>query len=177
MEASSTVKRQALPTLALLIGSTLPALAQSEICVSCSGPSATYRCTVEDAGQIEGRRFSKHALQLVCITELARQGGHQKCKVQKTSGGGCFGFPRTVSLANSFEALTAGSQAEPEPAATEVQPEPVEQAKEDAPPRTVEELARRTASVSKQKLEKTGDSVGNAVKKGLNCLASLFKSC
>lgn len=176
MEACAIVKRQALPILAILVGSTLPAFAQSEVCVTCSGPPATYRCRVEDSSQLEGRRLAKRALQLLCITELARQEGHEKCRVQRTSGDEpCFGFLRSVSIANSVDALTAGTQAEAEESAAE--PPPVKQAEDKGPPKTVEELARRTASGSKQQLDKTGDKVGNAVKKSWHCLTSLFKDC
>jgi hypothetical protein len=65
----------------------------------------------------------------------------------------------------------------------------------DGPPRTLEELARKsveqstdqlqsagktvkdTAKTAGQQIEKAGDAVGGAVKKTWTCLASLFTNC
>lgn len=171
------VKRQALFVLGLAMATAQPAAAASEVCVSCSGPPATYRCMVDDAEKLESYRGSKHILQLVCITELAKEGGHQQCRVQRTGADGCFGHARTVSLKSSVDALTqrAATEADQgpgdEPEAAPVAPQ------KPGPPKTVEELARRTTASSKDQIQKTGDSVGGAMKKGWNCLASLFKDC
>lgn len=47
----------------------------------------------------------------------------------------------------------------------------------DAPPRTVEELAKKAAESSKEGLEKAGTAVGDAAKKTWNCLTSLLSNC
>ena len=53
------------------------------------------------------------------------------------------------------------------------QPLADEQPKKSGPPKTVEELARRSADASKKQLKKTG----KAVEKGWSCLTSLFQDC
>jgi len=157
-----------------------PATFATEVCVTCSGPPANYRCTVDEASKIEGYRYGKKALQFICITELAREGGHEKCSVKRTGSDICVGQERTVSLKGSIQALSApmDTEAEAEPGSVTGAEQPVsDQPKKPEPPKTVEELARRTASASKEKLEKTGNTVGKAFKKGLGCIASLFQDC
>lgn len=173
------MKRQALPILGLAVATALPAAAAEEICVTCSGPPATYRCAVDEADKVESYRHAKRVLQLICITELAKEGGHQQCRVQRSGSEGCFGLPRTISLAASIDALTTRAEAEASKGVADEQPPalPEPPPKEAGPPKTVEELARRTASSSKEQLQKTGDTVGDAMKKGWGCLASLFKDC
>lgn len=171
------VRPQALSVLGLAMVTAMPAAAASEVCVSCSGPPATYRCTVDDAEKLEGYRGSKQVLQLVCITELAKEGGHQQCRVQRTGSEGCFGHGRTVSLKASIDGLAqrAATEATREPT-VEQEATPVTPPK-PGPPKTVEELARRTAASSRDQVQKTGDTVGSAMKKSWECLASLFKNC
>ena len=166
------MKRQALSVLLLTPALIAPATA-GEVCVTCSGPPAIYRCTVDDASRLEGYRHSKRILQIACITELARTGGHQQCRVQRTGSESCFGFRRTVSLADTLESLAARAENEPVEESAAEPPPAVSQQKESGPPRTVEELARRTADSSKEQLKKTG----KAVKQGWSCLTSLFQDC
>ncbi len=178
------MKRQALSAFGIVVAMAVtPVAAASEVCVTCSGPPAIYRCTVDEASRIEGYRHSKRVLQLACITELAREGGHEKCSVRRTSSDDiCFGQERQISIIGSLDALAERAQTEAEvegvpQALTGIEQPPPEQPKKAGPPKTVEELAQRTASASKEKLEKTGDSLGKAVKKGWGCLASLFQDC
>ncbi len=159
------------------MAATFPAAAADEVCVSCSGPPAVYRCTVDEAGKVESYRQAKRVLQLICITELAREGGHEQCRVRRSGAEGCIGLDRTVSLVTSLDALAARAETEAVEGAVDEPEITVDPPEKPGPPKTVEELARRTASASKKQLEKTGDSVGNAMKKGWGCLASLFKDC
>lgn len=171
------MNRQAFSALTLLLAFVLPAAAAEEVCVTCSAPSAIYRCTVDEASKLAGERYGKSVLQLACITELAKAGGHEQCRVLRTKSDTCFGFQRSVSLAGSLEGLTARAGA----AGTEIvdhpigEPQPLadEQPKKSGPPKTVEELARRSADASKKQLKKTG----KAVEKGWSCLTSLFQDC
>lgn len=172
-EACAIVNRQALSALALVPALTLPAAATGEVCVTCSGPPAIYRCTVDEASKIEGYRHGKRVMELACITELAKAGGHEQCRVRRTGSETCFGLERSVSLVGSLEALAARAETEViEEPVDEPQPL-VEKPNEPGPPKTVAELARRTADASKKQLEKTG----KAVKKGWGCLTSLFQDC
>lgn len=168
------MNRQAFSALALLLALVLPAAAAEEVCVACTAPSAIYRCTVDEAGKLEGHRFGKRVLQLACITELAKAGGHEQCLVKRTGSDSCFGFRRSVSLAASLDALAARAETEVvEEPIGEPEPVVVEKPKASGPPKTVEELARRTTDASKKQLKKTG----NAVEKGWSCLTSLFQDC
>ncbi|MCL4764691.1 MAG: hypothetical protein KJZ80_00480 [Hyphomicrobiaceae bacterium] len=167
--------RQAVIGLALAAAA-LPAAA-AEICVTCSGPPAVYRCTVEQASKVERYRHADRVLQLVCITELAAKQGHEKCRVRRSGSEDCIGLERTVSLTGSLEALATRLETEPVEVPADEPDTTAGPVAQPGPPKTVEELARRTASASKDQLQKTGSAVGSAVKKGWGCLASLFQDC
>ena len=166
---------------------TTPAQAQG-VCVICNEPEAVYRCQ-PDASAGGGLRVGDARLNLLCITELARAGGHASCSVRRQQTGNCDGLPRTVVIAPAPEVPIAGSGEAATP------PPPGKR----GPPDTVAEMAKRTADSSKEQLDKatgavgnvakktgdavgdaakkTGNLVGDAAKKSWNCLASLFKDC
>ena len=165
----------------------------ADVCVVCSAPDATYRCTVEQAGSIERYRNGDRVLQFMCISELARAGGHTKCRVSRDPSGFCAGEARTIGLSD-LEAALANTRANSPPDAENgpgAAPGPVQ----GGPPKTVEELARRTTEASSQqlkkagevvtdsassaaaRLEKAGDAIGGAVKNTWRCVTSFFKEC
>ena len=80
---------------------------------------------------------------------------------------------------------TPAAQAVPDANSSEhVKSETDASAAEEAPPRTVEEMAKRSLNKSKknleeagQSVEKAGSSVSDAAKKTWNCLTSLFSKC
>ena len=153
-------------------------LAQAqEACIVCAGPAASYRCSIKDSDKAPAFRGSDKVLQFVCVTELAKMGGHESCRVNRDFGTMCIGDPRQLDVTK------IGTQPEGAAAAAGTPQVPAKQAS-DGPPKTLEELARRTVATSKDGLsaaeesaKKAGDSVGGAVKKTWNCLASLFTSC
>jgi hypothetical protein len=167
--------------------------AAAEVCVMCSGPEETYRCTIDQAAKIERFRNSERVLQYLCIAELAKVGGHAKCRVSRDANDFCSGVVRTIRLTDLAAALPSSSDAPPHLTVDgpEAAPEPVE----PGPPKTVEELARRTTQVSSQQwkkagdavtgtaksagtqLERAGDAIGGAVRKTWLCLTSLFNDC
>lgn len=159
----------AILTILAVFGS--PAAAQ-DLCVQCDGPSAMYRCSIADidkAGSFPGRG---KAIEYVCLTQLARQGPHERCRLARNYGNVCLGDQRTVS----WEAPREGEPAEPPPAKAE--------RPSSEPPRTLAEVARNTVEGSKQAVKKTGeqieqagDAVGGAMKKTWNCLITLFQAC
>ena len=164
----------ALPLTVLVVTFAMALSAQAnEICVSCSGPPAVYRCTVDDADGVARYKGGDRILQFICTTELSKAGGHQKCRTRRGSAEPCIGMERTVSLSGPIDGIAA--QAESDQSGTiEAAPAPD---KSSAPPKTVEELARRTATASKDQLDKTGSAVGGAMKKSWNCMISLFQDC
>jgi hypothetical protein len=168
-------------------------VAAAETCVVCTTPPATYRCTIEGAERVAQFRGSDRVLQYVCITELAKLGGHASCSVGRKSADICTG---ELKVLQAGDALAAAESAIGEPGprpglAQSAQPGPPA----DGPPRTLEELARKsveqsadqlqsagktvkdTAKTAGQQIEKAGDAVGGAVKKTWTCLASLFTNC
>lgn len=168
--------RQASTGLVLAAAAALPAAA-AEVCVTCTDPPAVYRCTVDQASKVEGTRHADRVMQLVCITDLAAQGGHRKCRVRRSGPESCIGLERSVTLAGSLEALAARVESEAVETPADETDAAADVPAKAGPPKTVEELARRTADASKEQLQKTGSAVGSAVKKGWGCLASLFKDC
>lgn len=168
--------RRFLGALLVLAGMILPALAQ-ETCIQCDGPSALYRCVIQDsdkAGQFKGRG---KAVEFLCVTELARLGRHERCRAARDFGNVCLGDQRILSWSGARdgegEVVGAG------PADVEKRP-----TAGNEPPRTLVEAARNTVEQSKTVAKKTGESieqageaVGGAVKKTWTCLVTLFSSC
>lgn len=178
-----------LPLAGLALAGTAAA---QEYCVQCNGPAATYACTVKDSDRLGKFRGSDRVLQYVCITELARIGGHESCRARR-DGGACPGEARVIDFKQPTPGELAGLPQAPEPASTAPGTPSVDP--QQGPPQTLEELARRTVTSSKEQIdaagqkvsktaksagegiESTGKAVGGAFKKTWDCLASLFKSC
>ena len=143
-----------------------------DFCVVCATPAGVYRCVPEGAGP--GQSAS---LKLLCITTLAREGGHEVCSVRSGAAVDCDGPTRQVSAASDAAPATeAQAPVVPdrkpvEPAASTRSPAKTE------PPKTVEEAVRRAAKSTGEGVGEAGSAVGNAAKKTWNCLTSLFKSC
>ncbi len=157
--------------------------AAQQACVVCTGPDATYRCSIEKSADKLARfgAAGDKALSLVCAKELAKQGGHEKCAARRNSdGAACEGSVRELPLASVIDAFIQSPPA-PAPATPEqtaaVDPAPAVPVKAapatEAPPRTVLELAERTGEQSKQQLKK----VGTAAERTWECIASLFSRC
>ena len=156
-----------------------PALA-AEICVSCSGPTAIYRCSADPSSGLDGHRYGDRILRFACIAELSKLGNHEKCRARKGASEPCIGAEHIVTLSGSIDAMASKATAAEPRDAENIAPDAAAaaEAKGDAgPPKTMEELARRTAAASKEQLGKTGDTLGGAMKKSWNCFASLFKDC
>lgn len=185
--------RTALPMLALC--GLAAAASAEEYCVTCMEPDAKYRCVVE-GGASPAAETSQG--QLLCITELARSGGHVSCSVGAATSGPCIGDVRTVMFPNPAEVAapplaagppTAASRdAEPPPAPAAADASQTPQPQTKGPPQTVEQLAKETLQASGKGLKQAGEAVGNtaksagnavgnAVKKTWTCLSSLFGDC
>jgi hypothetical protein len=176
-----------------------------EYCVTCTEPAAKYRCIV---GGAPSPTPHTERGQLLCITKLAKSGGHLSCSVGAATSGPCEGDVRTVMFPNTPEPAAPPIIAAPPasgPSAAETAPgasagvpnEP--QAPQPGPPKTVEELAKKSVQASGEGLKKagkavtdtaqsagnavgtavkkTGSAVGGAVKKTWTCLSSFFGDC
>jgi hypothetical protein len=149
--------------------------AAGQICVDCAEPAATYRCLFAD-DELAALKLPQTAAQVVCMTELAKQGGHRFCRVsQSQTAGICSGQDRIVGLnARGTGIATTTPPADAGAAPADIKP----------PPATLSDLAKETAKSSgdglkaagnaiKSGAEKVGDGVGHAV----DCVISLFKRC
>ena len=174
--------------LAPLVFCGLASLASAqEYCVACTGPAAQYRCRIGGDPSVAARTSRG---QLLCITELAKIGPHASCSVGRTTSEECVGEPRTVMFPSTNDPEAApvtdwqpeATQVTAAPAAEQVPAEP--ETPSEAPPQTVEELAKQTVTASGEGLKKAGKAVtdaaqsaGNVVTKTWNCLSSLFSDC
>ena len=159
------------------------------VCVVCNGPDVVYRCQPEGVNL----RSGDPRLGLLCITELARAGNHASCSVRRQQQAAtCDGPLRTVTISDSPPIA-------PQPPQQQAIEGTEDGGKRKGPPETVAELAKRTASSSKEQLQnatdlvgdaakktgsvvgdaaqKTGSAVGNAAKKSWRCFSLLFKDC
>src|SRR5690606_1096306 len=111
------------------------------------GPEATYRCTI-----VDGPAHATQGAQLLCITQLARQGHHDTCAVSRGTLKDCAGEERRVSsgpAADPVPGAPPGLVATPAPGA---RPPPPSEAPrttrapgtpdDPEPVRTVESLAK-----------------------------------
>jgi hypothetical protein len=164
-----------------------------EYCVSCSGPDQSYRCEVD--GGADARAW------LMCITELAREGGHESCSVDRNQSAPCPGIHKVLSapvgpappmppvqVARPDDGVRRSDGPPPGAqgaAASETEPEQVEGAEGAAPPsqpvkprvpRTVEELADNTYQASKEGLKKAGETVSSTAEKAGTAVADTAKA-
>jgi hypothetical protein len=152
-----------------------------EYCVSCSEPNALYRCVIEGA-----RPGGAQSLQLLCVTSMAKDGGHAACSVKRGTVFECDGPVKRVPWA-SLEAPAQAQEtdpaaAKPDASATKTEPDP------DEPPKTVADMAKRANEQTAEQMKKagenvkqgvktTGEAIGTATKKAWDCLFFLFKQC
>lgn len=179
-----------------------PGLADAaEYCVTCEGPPALYRCVID--GQPEGPGEDPRA-SLYCISEMARQGKHERCAVSRGAPFPCPGLTALVKPQLQGPAHPEHAAPYPDPQSPHdalPRPEGEAEAADAAPepaskvPRTVEELAGQTMRSSKEGLEKAGQAIGGSAKKAgegigkagtaigqaasntWTCITSLFSSC
>lgn len=148
-----------------------------EYCVACSGPDAVYRCVIDGAQPRGGQ-----PLQMLCVTTMAKQGGHATCTVKGGTVFECNGAVKRVPWApvgvvpQSQPVAPPGAQpaAKPEPASAVG---PATAPAPEAPPRTVVDLAKQANDQAAEQMKKAGDNVKDATKKTWDCMFSLFTRC
>lgn len=150
------------------------AAAAQEYCVACAEPEAVYRCVI-DGAQPGGAQ----PLQMLCITAMAKAGGHATCGVKRGTVFQCEGPVKRVPW-------TAAGDETPAPIATPVPA--ARPADPSAPPTTVLEMADRANRKTAADMKKAGENVkegaqnlgqgiATGAKKTWECLASLFFKC
>ena len=176
-------------------------------CVSCSGPAATYDCSVKKAEKIESFGGAK-AIQKICTKVLKRSGQHNRCETIDTTN--CTGTPTTIGWKEVKEALASPDEPETAPtkSATDKRPATKDKA---SPPGAATTVSKGVASpepksaspgvtarpappippaaaagppppppASAEPVEADTTVAGNikgAAEKTWNCLASLFGKC
>src|SRR6186997_635618 len=102
--------------LGSLVMSAAGQAAAQEYCVACSEPHGLYRCVIEGAQPRGGQ-----SLQMLCVTAMAKDGGHATCSVKRGTVFECDGVVKRVPWA----ALNVPAQTEaaaPQPWAIETAP-------------------------------------------------------
>lgn len=135
-----------------------------EYCVACSEPSAVYRCVIDNA-----QPGGAQPLQVLCITAMAKAGGHGQCAIKRGTVFDCNGPVRRVPW-------TGAAGETPAPLAP---PKPADQTASDPkePPKTVQEMANRANKQTTEDVKKAGADFKENAKKALDCVASLFSKC
>lgn len=143
----------------------------AEVCVECAEPAATYRCVVGD-DEFAILRNSAKALQVVCMTELSKTGGHRFCRVRQGNFGGlCAGDERRISLSGREGTVEAEVASEP-------------QGEQKGPPQTLADMAKEGVKSSGNTLKNAGsaikdgaEQIGSTFGTAVDCVVSFFKRC
>jgi hypothetical protein len=155
-----------------------------EYCVACTEPNAVYRCVIEGA-----QPGGNQPLQVLCITTMAKQGGHATCGIKRGTVFDCDGPVKRIPWAalNAPPPPAPGRQSTVEPTPPPA-PSADEKPQTEEPPKTVLEMAKRanekTAAQLKQANENmkeqakaTGEAFAKATKKTWECVSSFFTRC
>ena len=159
------------------------------ICVQCVEPDVAYRCEVKASPQHQAFLANDRLKRMACIRHIAKASGHAVCKVSKDQPVDCAGQSYSVDISqmaqsyvNRVPSSVRNSFVGPRQAqgSTEGQGN----SEQNKPPKTVVEMAKRTAENSQKQLENAGAAVKDAgnyvtgtVKQTWTCLASLFQDC
>jgi hypothetical protein len=161
------------PGLAFLLALAAGSAEGQEFCVACSDPPGIYRCVIDGAQPRGGQ-----SLQMLCVTAMAKEGGHATCSVKRGTVFDCDGAVKRIpwtaleplsqpEVSTSREAPAAPAK----PAAAPAAPAP------DAPPQTMVDLAKQANDKTVEQVKKAGESVKQATKKTWECVVSLFTRC
>ncbi len=163
--------------VALLAGLSVCLLAEraeaQEYCVSCAEPAAVYRCVIDGA-----QPGGSQPLQVLCITAMAKEGGHGSCSLKRGTVFDCNGAVKRISWSAYNPGVPAAMP--PPPAAgkgTPKQDTAAPPAKPSDPPQTVEDMAKRASGQASDQAKSVGQKMGEASKKTWNCIVSLFTRC
>ena len=163
---------------AIVFGALLVRAEAQEYCVACSEPPAVYRCVIEGA-----KPGGTQPLQMLCVTTIAKEGGHATCSVKGGTVFDCNGQVKRLSWAAINDQSRQGSQEASAPVAP-APPQPLTKPSEQAPPQTVLDMAKRANEQSGEQWKKAGEtmkeqtkSFGDATKKTWDCVASFFTRC
>jgi hypothetical protein len=146
--------------------------ASDRVCVICEAPDAQYSCTYapETGGGLG-------ALKYRCLREVAETYGHRQCKVNDTPLSDCAGTVHMLTAAPPAAPPQPAETGDAAPAkAPEGQP-PGAVGEGGGEPKTVVELAKRTAKTTQRQIEKSGETVEGMARQAWRCVTSLFARC
>lgn len=151
-----------------------------EFCITCTAPTATYRCVIEKSLPTGGI-----PLKDLCVATLTREGRHANCRVRGGTVFDCVGPIKRVSDPAAKASTPPSLTSVPGTAVAPARPEQGDAAPrspdappaDQGPPRTLEEMARRMGKSSGDGLGKAGTAVEDAAKKSWGCLSTFFKEC
>jgi hypothetical protein len=166
--------------LGALVTSVVGEATAQEYCVACTEPNGLYRCVIDGAQPRGGQ-----SLQMLCVTAMAKEGGHATCTVKRATVFECDGAVKRIPWA----ALDIGPQPET-PLHPDTQPAPrpapvaAPRPAPDAPPQTMVDLAKQANEKTAEQVKKAGESVKQAgetvkeaTKKTWDCVFSFFTKC
>lgn len=177
-----------LPAMAVLAAlcAALASAQAGEICIRCTGPEQTYRCSVLGADAPADQR----RLGFFCASRIAQDEDHATCAAVRKEKQ-CQGAPRSY--------VYDATARVPGPLADERTEDQASEHEQDGPPRTVVDLTRETARQTEESLEKAADrtvettrtigervrdaaegtagAVENATRATIRCIGSLFDDC
>jgi hypothetical protein len=140
------------------------AAAAQEYCVACSEPTAVYRCVIDNA-----QPGGSQPLQVLCVSALAKAGGHGQCAIKRGTVFDCNGPVKRIPWTGAA-GDTPAPIATPKPSVP-----PATDPKE--PPQTVQEMTDRANKKTSDDMKQAGDTFKDKAKKTLDCVASLFFKC
>lgn len=175
MMASKRQRSGTAAVLAILVSlAHQPALADA-ICVTCDGPPRVYSCSYAPNANGDAPNKGQRALQFACIQDVARQYQHASCSVKRNQLGACNGVVHMMSQGPVVAPTATADQV----GATVPTPVPPAAAKvtQSSEPKTVVEMAKRTASDTQKQIDKSARSVSKAARSTWRCVSTLFQKC
>lgn len=147
--------------------------AANSICVTCDGPPAVYSCSYAPSEDGNGPPRSDRALQFMCIQDVARQYQHASCSVRRHELDACNG---QIHMLSPFALRTAPPGTNKRIGAETSRSSEVAREKTKEP-KTVLEMAKRTARSTKKQIDKSAKTVSKAARSTWRCISSLFSKC
>ncbi len=144
--------------------------ADTTICVVCTDPDQTYRCSALREDGTPGNS----GYQFLCISEIAREMGHRSCAVRRQNIKDCDGIEKVVSYRENSPADTIPGAVPRDPAISpgDNTGVPADAAGgdtagndgNDEEPKTLLELTDQTVKNSQEQIKKTGETISGATK-------------
>lgn len=131
-----------------------------QYCVVCNSPDQTYLCQVNTPRNNQGDK----GMQLFCIIEISKDGGHKSCAVRDSASAVCTGPVKTFTFQDPAISSQIKSAAEKirnsRNPANDIQDAPPNQNRGE--PKTLIEMTGRAVKASRNSLKNTGQAVSGA---------------